>query len=186
MANTATDISFQVLRYAMEQVQNGDLNAAMDLGFTIEEIRDLEGLSMKEACRLGRLGGHFLRVQIDRKSYRALLQRVREDQASETLQDELLKQGAPRALMSELYGWSPSDYAHRRKILNLTKSCGRPPEATPDQEIKAWNAWCTRNQLPLPERYLIAAQAASISIATLCHLLTEWAQTNSNRKRLRS
>lgn len=182
MANTATDLSFQVLRYAMEQVQNGDLNAAMDLGFTMDEIRDLEGLSMKEACRLGRLGGHFLRVQIDRKTYRALLQRVREDQASEAVQDDLLKQGAPRALMSELYGWSAVHYAQRRKLLELNKGCGRPLAATQEQEATAWSTWRAQSQLPLPERYLKTAQTAGIGIATLCQLLNGWIDTDSNRR----
>ncbi|MFN2348852.1 MAG: DUF2857 domain-containing protein [Thioalkalivibrio sp.] len=171
MVTTTADMSFQVLRYAMERVQDGDLTAAMDLGFTIEEIRELEALSIKDLSYLSRLGGHFLRLEINHEIYRAMLKRVREEAASEALQDALLAHGAPRALMTRLYGWSAGHYALRRKILGLANSCGRPPQPTPEQETCAWTTWSRHDHIPLPERYLLTAQAAGIGISTLCNLL---------------
>jgi hypothetical protein len=63
--STHADLSFHVLRYALQRVHDGDLSAALDLGFTIDEIRSMEALTLNDLEHLSRLSAHFLRVQVD-------------------------------------------------------------------------------------------------------------------------
>jgi len=124
------DLSFHVLRYALQRVHDGDLSAALDLGFTIDEIRSMEALTLNDLEHLSRLSAHFLRVQVDHDIYRAMIHRVTEEAQSKDTQDALLRAGAPRSLMAEMYGWSSLQYAHRRRLLGITSTPGRPPQPT--------------------------------------------------------
>ena len=168
------DLSFHVLRYALERVHEGDLSAALDLGFTIEEIRSMEGLTLKALAHLSRLSARFLRIEVDHQTYQAMLNRVSEAIESESLQDALLRAGAPRVLMSELFGWSALQCAQRRRVLAIVGTPGRPPLASEEEEARVWRLWSQHRSMPLAERYLKTAAAAEVTVATVYSLVRSW------------
>lgn len=174
--NAASEVSFHILRFALQRVQEGDLGAALELGFTLEEIRGMEQLTLKDLSHLSRLSGHFLRMQVDHNTYRAMLNRVREEAHSEALQDALLHAGAPRSLMADLFGWTALQYAQRRKVLGVYTPSGRPGKPTEAQERAIWEHWRQNLHHPLAQRYLETAQAARVSVGLVVHLLQAWEQ----------
>ncbi|AHK79086.1 hypothetical protein M911_07870 [Ectothiorhodospira haloalkaliphila] len=174
--NAASEVSFHILRFALQRVQDGDLGAALELGFTLEEIRGMEQLTLKDLSHLSRLSGHFLRMQVDHDTYRTMLNRVREEAHSEALQDALLQAGAPRSLMADLFGWGALQYAQRRKLLGVQSPCGRPGKPTEAQEQNIWDLWQAHQHHPLAQRYLETAQAAQVSVGMVVHLLQAWEQ----------
>lgn len=175
--STGADISFHIIKFALQRVHEGDLTAALDLGFTVDEIRSMESLTLKDLSYLSRLSAHFLRLEVDHDTCQAMLRRVHEESASEALQDAMLRQGAPRNLMQELFGWSALQHAARRKLLGIQSTPGRPPQPTEQQEHEVWEHWHRLTDIPLPERYLETAQSADVSIATICKLLQLWETT---------
>ena len=178
--STHADLSFHVLRYALQRVHDGDLSAALDLGFTIDEIRSMEALTLNDLEHLSRLSAHFLRVQVDHDTYRAMIHRVTEEAESKDTQDALLRAGAPRSLMAEMYGWSALQYAHRRRLLGITSTPGRPPQPTETEEADVWRHWRIHGQEPLAQRYLLAAAAAGVTVAVVHSLVRLWEQAGFN------
>jgi hypothetical protein len=174
--STHADLSFHVLRYALQRVHDGDLSAALDLGFTIDEIRSMEALTLNDLEHLSRLSAHFLRVQVDHDTYRAMIHRVAEEAESKDTQDALLRAGAPRSLMAEMYGWSALQYAHRRRLLGITSTPGRPPQPTESEETAVWHHWRSHGQAPLAQRYLQAATAAGVTVSVVHSLVRSWEQ----------
>ena len=184
-----TDLAFHVLRYALQRVHDGDLSAALDLGFTVAEIRSMEALTLNDLEHLSRLSAHFLRVQVDHDTYRAMIHRVTEEAESKDTQDALLRAGAPRSLMAELYGWSPLQYAHRRRLLGITSTPGRPPQPSESEETAVWRHWRLHGQSPLAQRYLQAAATAGVTVAAVHTLVRSWEQAgfdSGHPPRLRS
>ena len=174
------DLSFHVLRYALQRVHDGDLSAALDLGFTIDEIRSMEALTLNDLEHLSRLSAHFLRIQVDHDIYRAMIHRVSEEAESKDTQDALVRAGAPRSLMAEMYGWSSLQYAHRRRLLGVTSTPGRPPQPTESEETALWRHWRLHGQAPLAQRYLQAATAAGVTVAAAHSLVRSWEQAGFN------
>ncbi len=171
-----TDLAFHVLRYALQRVHDGDLSAALDLGFTVAEIRSMEALTLNDLEHLSRLSAHFLRIQVDHEIYRAMIHRVTEEAESKDTQDALLRAGAPRSLMAEMYGWSALQYAHRRRLLGITSTPGRPPQPTESEETAVWHHWRSHGQAPLAQRYLQAATAAGVTVSVVHSLVRSWEQ----------
>jgi hypothetical protein len=172
--STHADLSFHVLRYALQRVHEGDLSAALDLGFTVDEIRSMERLTLKALGHLSRLSAHFLRVEVDHETYRAMISRVTEESESEGTQDALLRAGAPRALMAQMYGWSALQYAHRRRLLGIVGISGRPPQPTEAEEAMVWRHWRLNATAPLAQRYLRAATASGVTVAIVHSLVRAW------------
>lgn len=182
--STHADLSFHVLRYALQRVHEGDLSAALDLGFTVDEIRSMEALTLKSLGHLSRLSAHFLRVEVDHDTYRAMIHHVTRESESEGTQDDLLHAGAPRSLMAEMYGWSALQYAHRRRVLGIRGTSGRPPNPTESEEATVWRTWRLQGRAPLAQRYLQAAAAAGVTVATVYTLVQSWEQSGFNCRRL--
>ena len=178
--STHTDLSFHVLRYALQRVNDGDLSAALDLGFTIDEIRAMEALTLNDLEHLSRLSAHFLRVQVDHDTYRAMIHHVTEEAESKDTQNALLRAGAPRSLMAELYGWSALQYAHRRRLLGITSTPGRPSQPSESEETAVWRHWRLHGQAPLAQRYLQAAATAGVTVAAVHTLVRSWEQSGFN------
>ena len=175
-----TDLSFHVLRYALQRVNDGDLSAALDLGFTVDEIRAMEVLTLNDLEHLSQLSAHFLRVHVDHDTYRAMINRVTEEAESKGTQNDLLRAGAPRSLMAEMFGWSALQYAHRRRLLGITSTPGRPPQLTESDETAVWRHWRLHGQAPLAQRYLQAATAVGVTVAAVHSLVRSWEQMDFN------
>jgi|GEM_PF-2283826 len=174
------DLSFHILRYALQRVHDGDLAAALDLGFTVDEIRSMELLTLNDLEHLSRLSAHFLRVHVDHDTYRAMIQRVTQEAESKDTQDALLRAGAPRSLMAELYGWSALQYAHRRRLLGIASTPGRPPQPTESEEVAVWHHWQSHGQAPMAQRYLQTARAAGVTVAVTRSIVREQARAGVN------
>ena len=177
------DLSFHILRYAVQRVHDGDLAAALDLGFTIDEIRSMELLTLTDLEHLSRLSAHFLRVHVDHDTYRAMIQRVTQEAESKETQDALLLAGAPRSLMAELYGWSALQYAHRRRLLGIASTPGRPPLPTESEEMAVWHHWRSHGEAPMAQRYLQTAKAAGVTVAVTRSIVRAQVWPDANRVR---
>lgn len=137
----SADLAYQVLRYAQERLQRGDMNALRDLGFLPAEIREIEQMSFREVRHLAEMSVHFLDVQIDRQLFHRALGRAREEAETEDVQDELLRLGAPNDMIEELFGLAPSDVAERRRVLDIAARPGRPRTVPTETERAIWDAW---------------------------------------------
>lgn len=183
--STHADLSFHVLRYALQRVHEGDLSAALDLGFTVDEIHSMEALTSKDFEHLSRLSAHFLRVQVDHETYRAMIDRVNEESRAKEAQDALLRAGAPRRLINEMYGWSALQYAHRRRLLGIKSTPGRPPNLAEGDEMTVWRLWQELGEATLPQRYLQVAVTAGVTVAAVHNLVRSWEQTGQNPSSVR-
>jgi hypothetical protein len=169
--------SLFILQYATQQMHDGHYDVALNLGFDWAEIRILESLSLQDFHWLKTLSASFIEfeVRINHAQTRLALQRLTEQQHAQALQTQLLVAGAPRHLMSHLYGWIPQQYRCQRKLLQLDDAFpngGRPVNPTLNEEEAILSHWERLADLALPERYLQTALAVQVSVRQVCRALS--------------
>ena len=158
-----------ILQFVIEQIHDGHFERAEALGFNWEQIRFLEGLQSRDLHYLFNFAEHFiaLRIDIDPAQAQIAIQRVIEQQRLRATQQALLRVGAPRQLMIELFGWTASYYCDQRKFLGLAEDLpkgGRPRTPTPEEEEHILLCWEQYADQPLAERYLETARVAQVTV----------------------
>ena len=171
------ELTVLILHRMTQQFHESDYECALRLGLGWEEIRILEALSLLDFHVLTTLSPHFIRidVQINHAQLDLALRRVVDHRRSQEIQNRLLMQGAPRHLMSRLYGWIPQQYRSQRRMLRLDEEFpngGRPPNPTLAEEEAILGHWDSLADLDLPERYLETALAAKVSVRQVCRALS--------------
>jgi len=158
-----------ILHFVIERIHEGHFDAVLALGFSWEQIRFLESLPGRDLHYLFNFAEHFIALQIDLDAAQAriAIQRVTEQQRLRETQQALLRAGAPRQLMIELYGWTATYYCDQRKFLGLDEDMprgGRPQNPSPDAEDQILLQWEQHAERPLDERYLETARAVSVTV----------------------
>mgnify|MGYP001805979139 FL=1 len=171
------DMTILLLQRMTQQFHEADYECALRLGLDWDEIRVLEELSLLDFHVLTTLSPHFIRIdiQIDHAQLDLALRRVVDHKRSQEIQQRLLVHGAPRHLMSRLYGWIPQQYRSQRRMLHLDEEFpngGRPPNPTLTEEETILTHWDHLADLDLAERYLETALAAKVSVRQVCRALS--------------
>lgn len=169
------ELSFQILRYGAQKLAEGDFNALLDLGFTLEEIKMIEKLPLKDLNHLSRLGAHFLDVKVNHECFATSLRHVQQEAENEAIQEELIRLRAPGAMMQALFGMTPLQYANRRKLLNLAGAgIGRPSEPSEEDQHAVWRAWHRHTGLPEVQRYLETSRTSQVPLNVVWTLVKSW------------
>lgn len=158
-----------ILQFVVEQIHEGHFERVPALGFCWEQIRFLEALPGRDLHYLFNVAEHFitLRIDIDQAQSRIAVQRVTEQQRLRQTQQALLRAGAPRQLMIELYGWTATYYCEQRKFLGLEDDLpkgGRPRTPTVEEEDQILLCWDQSADRSSGERYLETARAAQVTV----------------------
>ncbi|NEX19881.1 DUF2857 family protein [Thiorhodococcus mannitoliphagus] len=158
-----------ILQFVIEQIHDGHFEHVEALGFSWEQIRFLEGLPSRDLHALFNFAERFisLRIDIDQAQSQIAIARVAEQQRLRETQQALLRAGAPRQLMIELFGWTATYYRDQRRFLGLDGDLpkgGRPRTPTPEEEDQILLCWEQSADRSLPERYLETAQAVQVSV----------------------
>lgn len=171
------ELSMFVLKSVTRKLHEGEYDCALQLGLGWDEIRALESLSLIDFQWMHALSPNFihLEVRIDHEQFELAMRRLADHRRSREIAHRLLVNGAPRHLMSRLYGWIPQQYRSQRKILRLDDEFpngGRPANPTLNEEDRILTHWDRLAGLDLPERYLETAIAAEVSVRQVCRALS--------------
>ena len=179
-------LSEYILHYCIERLADDDVEALFDLGFSVDEISALDGVTLQQLHHLSRLGGHFLEIQIDHRRLAHALAHIQHEAEHQALQDKLLQLRAPAPMMQALFGMRSSDYAKQRKRLGLSgRDVGRP--AIPDEatERQVWAVWREHSQLTDSGRYLRVAEMTELPLTVIWAVVQAGQPTESCRQILR-
>ena len=173
--NEHGELIFDVLRYATRMLAEGDESGLMVLGFTPEQIRSLESLTLKSLQRVGELSSHFLDFRIDPKCFERVMRRIAQERQDDALKDELLRAGAPIRMMHHFWGMTSRDCAERRRVLGVEVPVGRPAHADEAALERLWHLWQdTSVEADERRRYLELARLSELSLSVIWTAVEEW------------
>lgn len=173
--NEHGELIFDVLRYATRLLAAGDESGLLMMGFTPEQIRSLETLSVKSLQRVAELSAHFLDFRIDAVCFERVIRRIEREREEEALKDDLLRAGAPIRLMHHFWGMTSRDCAERRRVLGIDAPVGRPAQADDVALERLWHLWQeTASIADERMRYLELARRSELSLSVIWLAVEEW------------
>lgn len=173
--NNHSELVFSVLSYATRTLEEGDESLLLMMGFVPEEIRAIERLSLKHLKHLSELGTHFMDFRVDHACLERVIANLERDTKLDQLRDDLLKAGAPSAMMAHFWGMTTSDCAVRRRVLQIDTPPGRPPKLGDETLEALWTAWRATDGIENEcERYLKLAQDTQLSLAMIWPVVEDW------------
>jgi len=169
------ELVFDVLRYATRLLAEGDESALLDMGFTPEQIRALETLTLKSLQRIGQLSAHFMDFRVDPTCFARVMRRIEQERADEALKDELLLAGAPIRMMHHYWGMTSRDCAERRRVLGIEAPVGRPSQADESTLEILWHLWHELAAIADERRrYLELAKRSELPLSAIWIAVEEW------------
>ena len=135
------DLVSALYLYASRCWAEGDLPALRAMGFGREEVDALLSLTLTDIQRLCNVHGHPLKVELDARTFRLIVEHLRRERRKEETLRALVAADAPLPMMQALFGLTGKEYTGWRKLLNMPPSAGRPPDADEDESHRAWHAW---------------------------------------------
>lgn len=174
--NEHGELIFDVLRYATRMLAEGDESGLLLLGFTPEQIRGLESLTLKSLQRVSELASHFMDFRVDAACFERVMRRIEQEGEEEKLKDELLRAGAPIRMMHHYWGMTSRDCAERRRVLGIEAPVGRPTQANEAELEQLWRLWQDPNAArDERRRYLELARVTSLPLSVIWIAVEEWA-----------
>jgi len=173
--NEHGELIFDVLRYATRMLAEGDESGLMVLGFTPEQIRSMESLTLKSLQRVGELSSHFLDFRIDPACFDRVMRRIKQERDDDALKDELLQAGAPIRMMHHFWGMTSRDCAERRRVLGIDAPIGRPPQPDEATLERLWHLWKDAGTGDERRRYLELARESGLPLSVIWIAVEEWA-----------
>jgi Protein of unknown function (DUF2857) len=172
------ELIVDVIRHATRLLAEGDESALTALGFTPEQIRCLEALTLKSVHRLGQLSAHFLDFRLDPACFIRVMRRVEQENEDQALQDALLRAGAPIRMMHHFWGMTSRDCAERRRVLDIEPPIGRPAHADDPDLEHLWHLWQATDDIPDERRrYLVLAERSQLPLSAIWTVVEDWKGT---------
>ena len=169
-----------VFMYANRCFAESDHSALREMGFGPREIDELQRLTVADLRRFEAISAHCLDVCLNREVYWRMLERVREDGASEEMQQTLIEADAPQEMMEVLFGVGAKEYTQRRRQMNLKPAVGRPAAPSEDEEHALWQAWKALVkdedvEFLAAEEYLALKADTGVGLRAIWHSTRRWA-----------
>lgn len=172
---THAELVFHTLCYVTETLAEGDIHSVSELGFRLDQIARLEQFTLRDLHHISQVRTHFMDIAVDPACFDRVLDHMERNKRHGALQDELIQQRAPLAMMRAFFGMTNAEYAARRKLLGMAGTgIGRPPAPSEDDEQCVWKIWQAHAQHPLEQRYLRVGQSTGIPLNTVWALIQSW------------
>ena len=135
------ELTTAVVMYAVRCLVEGDQMALRTMKFGPKELEVLRELSLADLYRIETLQAHCLTIELNRHVFWPTIERLKQQRASEEIQQTLIVADAPQEMMRAVFGMSAREYTQWRRTLTVAPSVGRPAELSETENHKLWFAW---------------------------------------------
>jgi hypothetical protein len=132
-----------------------DDEKALELTLSPKEIIKLRSLSYIDIVHLtNTLGNNIVKVSVNTRMLEMAIHQRQKSHKRQTLIEELVKAGASKLYMKEVYLLPPKKYKFLRNAYQLEKAFGRPRLLSDEEALAVYNLWLKHSPLPEGEAYL--------------------------------
>ena len=135
------ELTTAVVMYAVRCLAEGDQMALRSMKFGPKELEALRELSLADLYRIESLQAHCLTIELNRQVFWPTIEQLKQQRASEDIQQALIAADAPQEMMRAVYGMGAREYTQWRRTLTVAPSVGRPAELSEGDNHKLWYAW---------------------------------------------
>ena len=165
-----------VLDHVRDCLARDDLDRLAALGLRREDVDGLRALPQAALDRLARLVWRGIRLQVNGGDLRRGIDAVQKSLLGETVQRDLIRAGAPRAMMTVLFGMGSREFRRIRADLGVKTGVGRPRTLGEDNEMALWLAmvpYMRQGRALSPEDYLELQAETRIPVRNIWRFVHE-------------
>jgi len=175
MTRHHAEFRYQVIRYLVTLVSNGDLEHLQQLGINPNHHAALSLLNCGDLERIvHNMPDALFQLTINTQQLERLICCCQHHQSDRQLIQQLLKAGASYPVLNRLYGLTSSDVATLRKQLQITDNQGRPTSLSDEQQDQVYRLWQATHYPTIAEHLLHLHQHTAIPIRSLWPYLNDW------------
>jgi hypothetical protein len=168
------ELTRQIFQYLLQQLDN-----LKEMGFTENEIAEIQQSSWKDLLYLQRVAPQFLtfRGDFDRRCFYRHLTRSHKESLDKSLADEFLRHGALSPMMWQYFAMAPTECTERRGELGLSGTFnGRPSGPTAAEESAIGDSWREQSAYYSPvsqrrELYLAVAKQTTLPLSIIWQVI---------------
>ncbi|HFD11590.1 MAG TPA: DUF2857 family protein [Crenotrichaceae bacterium] len=175
MTHHHTEFRYQLIRYLVTLVSNGDLERLQQLGLDASHHAALGQLNCGDVERIvHNLPDSLFQLTINTQQLERFIYCCQHHQSDRLLIQQLLKAGASYPVLNRLYGLTSSDVAILRQQLGIPHNQGRPASLSDAQQDQVYRLWQVSQQPTIADQLLHLHQHTAIPIRSLWPYLNEW------------
>ncbi|MDU8924287.1 DUF2857 domain-containing protein [Pasteurellaceae bacterium LIM206] len=184
-----TTLNHAVISEILAHSRRGEIHYLFQLGFSEEEIAEIENLSTLEICDICESTISFSSIQINHNAFWNLVTAAREKTRQRNIIDRALSLGASSEILYKRFGQSSADVSARRKLLGITEQMGRKRNATEEEEKLIWDLWVKQRD-SVPDNLdlensdegldlmMFISEESGICLTEVSRLILQWTKNN--------
>ena len=175
MTHHHAEFRYQVIRYLVTLVSNGELEHLQQLGLNPNHHAAISQLNCGDLERIvNRIPDQLFQLSINPQQLERLICCCQHHQSDRQLIQHLLKAGASSPVLNRLYGLTSSDVARLRKQLHISLVQGRPKALSDAEQEYVYRLWQTSQHPTIAEQLLNVHQHTTIPIRSLWPYVNDW------------
>lgn len=180
-------INQAVLSQVIQELKKGNVRYCEALGFNIDELSQLNILTLDELIYLSRSAVLFINISINHEILRKMIVQARQEQKFQQLINQSIVLGGSIALINHYFGLPASEISARRWLMNINVRQGRNQKPDVEDEVDLWNHWQAIrvdniNSIEALEQMMRLAEEKMISLTVIWNLIRSWEETATKIK----
>ncbi|MBR7599527.1 DUF2857 domain-containing protein [Klebsiella variicola] len=187
-------LNYAVLTDALHALKEGNFHYCESLGFTFDEMTDLNQLSLDELFIVSRSSTPFVAISVHHDVLRHQMVLARQEVRLQQLINRAIRLGGSIALLNQYFGLTSNEICLRRRMLGVSVPYGRTPEPDEETDAAIWRQWkkCRVENLASPEALAammqvtetLLSQTQGLPLTTVWKRITLCEQEAASRRAL--
>lgn len=176
-----TTVNEALLSNALLHLRDGNVRPCLSLGFSEEEIRAINQLSLDEILDISQSKVSFAKIEINHDAFWRLLGVAQANSQERQIIDRALLLGASIEMLNQYFGLSTSAVSARRQLIGIEEKMGRKAAPTEEEQTTVWNLWkqykptvSNLESLEGLELLSLIAEKSGINLTVVWKLISEW------------
>ncbi|MDG2961745.1 DUF2857 domain-containing protein [Exercitatus varius] len=136
-----TSLNQAVLSEIFTNLRNGNIKSCQRLGFSEEELHEIQQLSADEIYDIENSHTPFAKVSINHEVFWKILTLAKNNTQERRMIARALMLGASIEMLNTYFGLTSSEVSSQRKLLGIEEKEGRKPLANDELQTEIWHLW---------------------------------------------
>lgn len=177
-----------LLTQVLMELKSGNIRRCEAMGLTLEEIQDLNQLTVEDLHYLVNSSVSILTFHINHTNLNMMLAQARQEQVRIQRIDRALALGGSIEMMQCYFGLTAAEVSTRRRLAGIPTRQGRNQMPAEAEEISIWEQWRTAkisnlDSLEALEVMMLIAEQQDIALTSVWTLVKGWVEQQQQQQR---
>ncbi|PJG81923.1 DUF2857 domain-containing protein [Caviibacterium pharyngocola] len=176
-----TSLNQAVLSEIFTHLRNGNIKSCQRLGFSEEELNEIQQLSADEVFDIENSHLSFAKISINHEVFWKIIALAKNNTQERRIIARALMLGASIEMLHTYFGLTSSEVSAQRKLLGIEEKEGRKPLANDELQTTIWHLW-KQHKTEITDIYTLAgletlmliAEETGTDLTVIWKLISQW------------